>query len=91
MWVMLGLVCAIGWVVNTWIRAKHGYPLDNGTGGQVHRRGPAAADVTKQVQDALAERDALIAKLEARIRVLERIVTDEPMRLGAEIERLRSS
>ena len=89
MWAVIGVFCALAWVMTTWIRARHGYPLDDGAGGQVHRHGPAAADVAKQVQEALAERDALIAKLEARIRVLERIATDEPARLGAEIERLR--
>lgn len=36
----------------------------------------------------LAERDALIAKLEERVRVLERIVTDDSARLRAEIDSL---
>ena len=39
--------------------------------------------------DALAERDALIAKLEERVRVLERIATDDSARLRAEIDSLR--
>jgi len=38
---------------------------------------------------ALAERDALIAQLEERVRVLERIATDDSARLRAEIESLR--
>jgi hypothetical protein len=37
----------------------------------------------------LAERDALIAKLEERVRVLERIATDDSARLRAEIDSLR--
>jgi len=36
----------------------------------------------------LAERDALIAKLEERVRVLERIATDDSARLRAEIDGL---
>jgi len=40
-------------------------------------------------QGALAERDALIAKLEERVRVLERIATDDSARLRAEIDSLR--
>ena len=36
----------------------------------------------------LAERDALIAKLEERVRVLERIATDDSARLRAEIDSL---
>ena len=38
-----------------------------------------------------AERDALIAKLEARVRVLERIATDDSARLRAEIDSLRDT
>ena len=44
-----------------------------------HRRG---------LESELAERDALIAKLEERVRVLERIVTDDAARLRAEIDSL---
>ena len=42
-------------------------------------------------EGALAERDALIAKLEERVRVLERIVTDDSARLRAEIDSLGDS
>jgi hypothetical protein len=73
----------IAWIVNTWIRAKHGYPLDDRAGG----RSPDA--VADQVRQALQSRDATIAKLEERVRVLERIVTDEPRRVAREIESLR--
>ena len=38
-----------------------------------------------------AERDALIARLEERVRVLERIVTDDSGRLRAEIDSLSES
>jgi hypothetical protein len=41
------------------------------------------------LESALAERDALIAKLEERVRVLERIATDDSARLRAEIDNLR--
>jgi hypothetical protein len=41
------------------------------------------------LEGELAERDALIAKLEERVRVLERIATDDSARLRAEIESLR--
>ena len=74
-------------VMNTWIRAKHGYPLEN-------RRGcgndASADDVAGHVKHALANRDATIAKLEERVRVLERIVTDDSKRLADEIDALRT-
>jgi len=41
------------------------------------------------LEGELAERDALIAKLEERVRVLERIATDDSARLRAEIDALR--
>jgi|SRR5687768_2966737 hypothetical protein len=49
------------------------------------RRRPRGAGL----EGALAERDALIAKLEERVRVLERIATDDSARLRAEIDGLR--
>jgi hypothetical protein len=41
------------------------------------------------LESALADRDALIAKLEERVRVLERIATDDAARLRDEIDALR--
>src|SRR5688500_7984580 len=43
------------------------------------------------LESALAERDALIAQLEERVRVLERIATDPSARLREEIDRLRDA
>ncbi|HEY7671587.1 MAG TPA: hypothetical protein VIC71_05160 [Gammaproteobacteria bacterium] len=43
----------------------------------------------EDLEGALAERDAIIAKLEERVRVLERIATDDSARLRAEIDSLR--
>ena len=56
-------------------------PLD-----RARRRGRYA-----DLENALAERDALIAKLEERVRVLERIATEDSSRdrLRAEIDALR--
>ena len=78
----------VAWIVNTWIRAKHGYPLGDGAGGRIHRS-PSPDAIADQVRQALQSRDATIAKLEERVRVLERIVTDEPRRVAQEIEALR--
>jgi hypothetical protein len=44
-----------------------------------------------ELDGALAERDALLAKLEERVRVLERIATDDSARLRAEIDGLRDT
>lgn len=83
------VVFGVAWVVNTWIRAKHGYPLDDGAGHPVYK-GASPDAVAEQVRQALAGRDATIAKLEERVRVLERIVTDDSSRVAREIESLRA-
>lgn len=86
-WVWLLIICVtVSSIVSTWIRAKHGYPLERG-----RRRGglrPPSEEPKRMVEEALAARDAQIAALEERIRVLERIVTDDSSRLREEIDRL---
>lgn len=85
----LFIVCmTVGCVVTTWIRARHGYPVENSMGGSVHRSGHA--DFEGKLDDELAARDATIAKLEERIRVLERIVTERASALDEEFDRLRA-
>lgn len=79
----------VGWVVTTWIRAKHGYPVEGEWGGQVSKHDPKAA---RQIELLSNENEQLIGKigrLEERIAVLERIATDKPTRLSAEIDTLR--
>ena len=77
-----------GWLVNNWIRAKHGYPLEDEWGGKTEK-----ADSGEVIR--LREENArLVDRLEAsedRLAVLERIVTDRGYSLADEIEALRSS
>ncbi len=77
------------WMFTTWIRAKNGYPVENEWGGMTHRHDPAA---DRKIELLTSENDKLhgqVARLEERIAVLERIATDAPSRLSAEIENLR--
>ena len=53
------------------------------------RRGRVADDVAGHVKYALRNRDETIAKLEERVRVLERIVTDDSKRISDEIDALQ--
>jgi hypothetical protein len=72
----------VAWVVNNWIRAKHGYPLEGRKGVIISREDPVLA----------AENAALktqVERLEDRLRVLERIATDPAERTAREIEALR--
>ena len=84
---VLVICLTVGWVLTTWIRAKHGYPLEDTMGGNVHRVHPK--EFEKKLAEGLAARDATIAKLEERVRVLERIVTKRSD-LDEEFDRLRA-
>ncbi|WP_156256434.1 hypothetical protein [Sandarakinorhabdus oryzae] len=79
----------VGWVITTAIRARHGYPLEGEWGGTVNKLNP---ELERQNQLLAQENDLLrgrIGRLEERLSVLERIATDAPARLTAEIESLR--
>ena len=69
-----------GSIINRWIAAKHGYEYEDET------------DTMKKAPPAIPD-DTLdrIAKLEKRVRVLERIATDEGARLASEIEALQDA
>lgn len=82
-------ISTAGWVISTWIRAKHGYPIENEWSGMTDKGDPAAE---RHIARLTEENDALKAKtqrLEDRLAVLERIATDQPDALSREIERLR--
>lgn len=84
--VAIVLVCTMGWLVNNWIRAKHGYPLEDEWGGKTD---PVDTAETKRLR---AENRELHGKLDAmqdRLVVLEKIVTDRGYSLASEIEALR--
>jgi hypothetical protein len=77
------------WIMTTAIRARRGYPLEGEWGGTVHKENP---ELVRQNQLLAQENDLLrgkIGRLEERLSVLERIATDAPARLTAEIENLR--
>ena len=77
------------WIVTSWIRAKHGYPIENEWGGMTHRSEP---DAQRKVELLSGENERLrgqISRLEERIAVLERIATDPAERTAREIENLR--
>ncbi len=77
------------WVITTWIRARNGYPVEGEWGGIIGKQDPEA---DRKISLLSGENEKLvgqISRLEERIAVLERIATDRPARLSAEIENLR--
>jgi hypothetical protein len=82
-------ISTIGWVATSWIRARHGYPVEGEWGGTVSKSDP---DADRKIALLSSENERLagqVSRLEERIAVLERIATDAPSRLTAEIERLK--
>ena len=83
-------ISTFGWIVTSWIRAKHGYPLENEWHGLTPRQDPEAAG---RIEALSGENSALkrqIGRLEERLAVLERIATDPAERTAREIEQLRA-
>jgi len=86
-WVLIPITGILAGVLTTWIRARHGYPLDR----HARRRGESPqTNELAELKTTVAARDATISKLEERVRVLERIATDRPAALRDEIDRLRT-
>ncbi|MBB5705784.1 hypothetical protein [Sphingopyxis panaciterrulae] len=82
----------VGWMVTTWLRAKHGYPVENEWGGTVHRTAPDADRKIALLTDDNARLADKISRLEDRISVLERIATEtngQAAQLADQIDRLR--
>jgi predicted nucleic acid-binding Zn-ribbon protein len=83
------IVSTAGWLINNWIRAKHGYALEDEWGGKTGKGNPNAE---RKIELLTNENEGLnnkVSHLEERIAVLERIVTDKSSRLSDEIENLR--
>ena len=78
-------ITTIGWIINTAIRARHGYPLEGEWGGVVHKQEPATDKLVAENKDLKATVD----RLEDRLKVLERIATDPSRRLADDIDNLR--
>lgn len=88
--VLLGVAAIGGWVFTTWLRVKHGYPLE-GSWGQALKPGTTneAVERLKLVTQENAQLAAELGALKDRVQTLERIATDGGNRLSREIENLR--
>lgn len=82
-------ISSLGVVLNNWIRARHGYPVENEWSGMSHKGDP---DAERKIALLSSENERLtdrIGRLEERIAVLERIATDPAERTAREIDALR--
>lgn len=82
-------ISTLGWVATSWIRARHGYPIENEWGGTAAK---VDDELRRQNELLAAENDRLksqVLRVEERVAVLERIATDPATRITKEIEALR--
>ena len=81
-------LCMGAWVITTFIRARHGYPIEDEMGNLVHPL-KAGDEETKALAAENRQLKETVSRLEERLKVLERIATDPSRRLEDEIEKLR--
>ena len=89
---MLGFMAISGWVFTTWLRIKHGYPLETSWGKAIEPR--ITTETAERFKLITAENSQLRAELGAmkdRLANVERIVTDDTHRIAQEIESLRAT
>lgn len=78
-----------GSLLNTWIRIKNGYPLQNSWGMPIHpKKDQETVERIRLLTGENAQLRAEIGSLKDRLETVERIVTDEPSRLEREISAL---
>ena len=91
-WGGQGFVIAIiaistgGWLINNWIRARHGYPVEDEWGGKTSKAEDQAA---QQLTAENAELRDQLDHFADRVKVLEQIVTDKGLSVATQIEALR--
>ena len=87
--IMIALIVfavTVGWLINNWIRAKHGYPLEDDWGGLVEK---TDTEENKRLREENRELNDKLDTMQDRMVVLEKIVTDRGYSLHDEIEALR--
>lgn len=87
---ILGVLAIGGWILTTWMRIKHGYPLDGAWGQAVYpKTNEEQVERVKLLSTENAQLRAELGSIKDRLAVVERIVTDDGHRLTQEIEALR--
>ena len=86
---IVGLAAVGGWVLTTWLRIKHGYPLDGTWGQPIYPKSDSESmERIKLLTGENAQLRAELGSVKDRLETIERIVTDQPSRLAQEIDRL---
>ncbi|HEX3676035.1 MAG TPA: hypothetical protein VHU79_01375 [Sphingomicrobium sp.] len=86
-WTFVFAICAlsiVAGIVNNWIKARHGYPLEDESDLPAPKKREMLA-----IQTENRQLRATVGRLEDRLKVLERIATDSSRRLADEIDELQ--
>jgi hypothetical protein len=87
---ILGSLGIVGWIVTTWLRVRHGYPLDGAWGQAIYpQKNDETIERVKLLSQENAQLRAELGSIKDRLANVERIVTDGSHRLTQEIEALR--
>jgi hypothetical protein len=85
----LAVLAIGGWVFTTWLRTKHGYPLDGAWGQAIYpKSSDEAMERIKLISTENAQLRAELGSIKDRLATVERIVTDDSHRLSKEIDQL---
>ncbi len=82
-------ICMTAWVINNFIRARHGYPVSDDWGRNLTKADPDQGRHVQLLSNENAKLAGQVSRLEERIAVLERIATDPAVRTAREIDALR--
>ena len=86
---LIGIFAVVGWVITTWLRVKHGYPLESSWGLPIHpSTDKESIERIKLLTGENAQLRAELGAVKDRLETIERIVTDQPSRLAREIDSL---
>ena len=89
--VIITILAIGGWVITTWLRVKHGYPLDGAWGQAIYpKTSGESMERIKLLSQENAQLRAEVGAVKDRLANVERIVTDGAHSLSREIEDLRS-
>ena len=80
-----------GWIINTWMRMKNGYPLESSWGKAIYPKSTESEERVKLLTQENAALRAEVGSMKDRLGNVERIVTDSGYHLTNEIENLRGS
>jgi hypothetical protein len=78
-----------GSLLSTWLKIKNGYPLESTWGVPIHPKSDQESiERIKLLTGENAQLRAEIGSIKDRMETMERIITDQPLRLSREIDAL---